>query len=196
MRNIAGLKSVAADPGRVEVPCRSATWGGSLRNLPIAFSFRLIYEILYLPRGVTLEIYGKRYIAVEWKLVQYVSPNGRKLIDDWRSSLTTTRTADLDTFLRNMAKKSRWAYPDLAALRGKNLKGLYELRWRSENGVPHRIGGYFAADHEFVMLIGWTHNKKKYDPPSALETLLQRRKNLLKGDATLDEFTILTSRTA
>jgi hypothetical protein len=142
-----------------------------------------------------LGIYEKSDDVVVWKLLQYVSPTGRKVIDDWRGSLTTVvRKADFDSFLRNLVKKSKWVYPDVGGLSGKHLKGLYELRWKSD-GVPHRIGGYFAADDEFVMLIGWTHNKKKYDPPTALELILTRKKNLKTGEAALCEYTILTGRT-
>jgi hypothetical protein len=146
-------------------------------------------------QGATLGIYEKSYTGVKWKLWQYISPMGNESITDWRSSLTVSNLADLDTFLRNMAKKSKWAYPDVGGLAGKPLKGLHELRWRGEQGVPHRIGGYFAADNEFVMLIGWTHNKKKYDPPSALESLQKRKNRVNTGEASLIEYPILTGRT-
>jgi hypothetical protein len=142
-----------------------------------------------------LGIYEKRDIDVKWRLLQYVSPTAeRRAIDDWRNSLTVVRRADLDVFLRNMVKKSSWAYPEIGGLSGKHFKGFRELRWRSENGVPHRIGGYFAADNEFVMLIGWTHNKRKYDPPSALESLVKRKKRINTKEATLCEFTVLAGR--
>jgi len=140
-------------------------------------------------------IYEKSDTVVVWCLFQYVSPNGRKTIEDWRNSLTPVRMADFDVFIRNMAKKSKWEYPEIGGLSGKHLKGLRELRWRSEK-VPHRIGGYFSAEDQFVMLIGWTHNAKKYDPPSALETLKTRRKNLTTGEASLCEYTIIASRRA
>jgi hypothetical protein len=125
---------------------------------------------------------------------------GRKAIDDWRSSLTTTCRADFDVFLRNLVKKSKWVYPDIGGLSGKHLKGLYELRWKGSNGVPHRIGGYFPTDtdNEFVMLAGWTHNKKKYDPPSTLESggiLVTRRNKLKTEEATLIGYSILTGHT-
>jgi hypothetical protein len=82
-----------------------------------------------------------------------------------------------------------WKNPDLGSLKGRHLKGLYELRWRSD-GVPHRIGGYFSADTEFVMLIGWTHNAKKYDPSSALDTIIDRRNKVKLGEATLHDYKI------
>jgi hypothetical protein len=139
-------------------------------------------------------IYEKSDTGVVWTLF-HTSLSGRSVIEDWRSSLTVPRQADFDVLIRNMIKKVNWVYSDVGALSGKRFKGLYELRWRSEK-VPHRIGGYFSADDEFVMLIGWTHNAKKYDPPSALETLLSRRKNLKTEDAKFCVYPISTSRAA
>lgn len=140
-------------------------------------------------------IYEKSDIGVVWKLLQYVSPMGRRAIDDWRADQTDAGKADLDVFLRNITKKSQWAYPDMSSLSGKHLKDFRELRWRS-GGVPHRIGGYFAAPDEFVMLIGWTHNAKKYTPPDALESLVKRRNRLIKGEASLCEYGIYTGTAA
>jgi hypothetical protein len=104
------------------------------------------------------------------------------------------RRADFDVFLRNLVRQSKWEYPDIKALSGKSLKGLRELRWKSEN-VPHRIGGYSPAGNEFVMLIGWTHNAKKYDPPSALEELPKRMKRVTNGEASTCVYEIITGRT-
>lgn len=140
-------------------------------------------------------IYEKSDTVVVWNLFQYVSPVGRKAIEDWRNSLTVSRRADFDVFLRNLIKRSKWEYPDIDSLSGKHLKGFLELRWRSEK-VPHRVGGYFSSDDEFVMLIGWTHNAKKYDPSSALDTLRLRKTKLSSGEASVCEYKIITSRTA
>lgn len=136
-------------------------------------------------------VYEKNDNSVVWKLLQYVSPSGRRTIDDWRASLSIPRQADCDVFLRNLVKMARWQRPDISGLSGKHLAGFYELRWRSQN-VPHRIGGYFSVNGVFVMLIGWTHNAKKYDPPTALELLISREKQLRREEATIDEFTVPT----
>jgi hypothetical protein len=148
-------------------------------------------------RPITPVIYEKYDDRVKWTLLEYVSPAGRGTITDWRDGLVSaSRKADLDSFLRNMVKKSNWCSPDITGLHGKHLKSLWELRWRSDNGVPHRIGGYFPDEIGiFVMLIGWTHNKKKYDPPSAMETILNRKNFVKTGAATLREYQILTGRT-
>lgn len=138
-------------------------------------------------------VYEKADVGVVWSLFQYVSPMRRRAIDDWRSGLSVTRRAEFDVFFRNLVKLPQWKHPDIGSLKGKQLSGFRELRWRSQN-VPHRVGGYFSAPDEFVMLIGWTHNARKYDPPTALEMLPKRKRQLQTGEATLNEFTVTTGR--
>jgi len=118
---------------------------------------------------------------------------GRKAIDDWRDGLLVQRRADCDVFLRNLVKLPKWRFPDVDSLTGRKFSGFYELRWKSQK-VPHRIGGYFGENGTFVMLVGWTHNAKKYDPPMALELLPKRKKQILTKEATTCVFTIFTGR--
>jgi hypothetical protein len=116
------------------------------------------------------------------------------MITDWRNGLqTATRKADFDSFLKLKVTDREWVSPDLRALKGKPLKGLYELRWRSD-GIPHRIGGYIEPPNTFVMLMGFTHNAKKYDPPTTFDTLVKRRKQILNREASLNEFKIFTGQ--
>jgi hypothetical protein len=130
--------------------------------------------------------------VVKWRLYEYVSPLERHSITEWRNGLkTAARKADLDTFLRIQVKIRDWVAPSVKPLSGKRWKGLFELRWKSD-GVPHRIGGYFAAPDEFVMLIGFTHNANKYDPSEALEkTILQRKRQIQNGEASLSEYKVI-----
>ena len=94
--------------------------------------------------------------------------------------------------LQLLVKMSIWNHPDLKALSGHHLKGLYELRWKGVGGVPHRVGGYFSAPNEFVMLIGWTHKGNIYDPPSVFDSITNRRKKLSTGVARTREYNIFT----
>ena len=69
-------------------------------------------------------------MVLKWKLLQYQSGNERKAIDDWRRKLTVgLPRADMDTFLRTMAKKDKWEYPDIGSVKGKKYReqGLLEL---------------------------------------------------------------------
>jgi hypothetical protein len=79
---------------------------------------------------------------IKWRLLQYVSPMGRAALEDWRKSLPIgAPRADLDHFLKLMAKSAVWEYPDIDTLKSERYAGLTELRWKSGR-KPHRIFGY------------------------------------------------------
>lgn len=140
--------------------------------------------------GGFLTTYEKSDSIRKWGLYQYISPNGRGAIDDWRKSLPIGNPrADLDTFLRDMVKKDKWEPPDITALQGEPYRELTELRWRSGR-VPHRIFGYELRDHEYGMLIGCTH-RNTYDPPGAWETLLVRKKQIQNNEASFGEYKLI-----
>jgi hypothetical protein len=97
----------------------------------------------------------------------------------------------LDGFLKIMVKLKDWEYPDINALQGKRFAGLTELRWKSGR-KPHRIFGYQSNNLEYTMLIGCTHDKKKYDPPDAMETARRRKIEIESGEASTHEYQLLT----
>jgi hypothetical protein len=133
-----------------------------------------------------------RIMIKKWRLYEYVSPNGRRAIYDWRRSLPIgDPRADLDTFLRDMVKIDIWEPPQLEALHGAQ-QGLTELRWKSGR-LPHRILGYQPGDHEYLMLIGCTH-RESYDPQGALETVLVRRRQIQEHEASIDEYQLILNR--
>jgi len=139
-------------------------------------------------------------MAYRWRFFQYESPSGRRSIDDWRNHMAVgLPRADLDTFLKLLAKSERWSSPDIAALHGKRYRGLTELRWRSGR-VPYRLLGYArrqpeeALLGEYVLLIGCTHNARKYDPPSALESARRYREEILEGKARICDYKLITDQ--
>ena len=97
----------------------------------------------------------------------------------------------MDTFLKNLVKLRTWEYPVIDSLKGERFRGLSELRWKSGR-TPHRILGYEFGEFEYLMLVGCTHNERKYNPPDALETALRRRKEIEQGRATFCEYRLIT----
>ncbi len=63
-----------------------------------------------------------------------------------------------------------------------------------QKGVPHRLFGYTIADHQYLLLIGCTHNAKKYEPPDAMETARKRREQINNQEATFVEYKLIFSR--
>ena len=121
-------------------------------------------------------------MMVKWKLLQYMSPMGRAAIADWRKCLPVgAPKADLDQFLRLMVKLRDWEYPDIDTLKGGRYSGITELRWKSGR-----------KSHQYTMLIGCTHDKKKYDPRDAMETAWRRKREIESGEASTREYQLLT----
>lgn len=117
-----------------------------------------------------------------WRFEQFRSANGRDAIDDWRKGLSPGRRAVMDLFMDRIAKMQGWSSGTCDPLTG--YSGYWELRWTAEK-VEHRIFGYYAGPLKFVMLIGCTHKGKVYDPPSAFQTMLDRKGKLTRGEGTL-----------
>lgn len=98
----------------------------------------------------------------------------------------------MDQFLKTLSKKKTWEYPDIVWLKGKNYSGLSELRWKSER-IPHRLLGYALSHDQYLVLIGCTHNSKKYDPPEAMESARERRRQIENHEASFDEYKLVTN---
>jgi hypothetical protein len=143
--------------------------------------------------------------SIKWRLEEYVSPMGRKAIADWRKKLAVgAPKAFLDKFLKDRVKEAKWGYPVIDGLKGEKYQGLSELRWRC--GRPHRIIGYSLNTPKidgpkeeqhagvFVMLIGCTHDGKKYYPTECLDSASDRKKEIEQGKASTIEYILPIDR--
>lgn len=119
----------------------------------------------------------------------YVSPAGNDKIADWYADLSVQRKADADEFLKNMrkTKSDEWQMPNyrrkmrpIKGVKDRDVKGLGELRWTSEN-VEHRLLGFFHGGSWYA-LIGCTHKGNVYDPANALVTAVKRKKEVENGE--------------
>ena len=72
----------------------------------------------------------------------------------------------------------------------KGHSGCWELRWTAEK-VEHRMFGYYGGPSLFVMLVGCTHKGKIYDPPSAFQTMEDRRGKIKAGEGSLSIYELL-----
>ena len=105
----------------------------------------------------------------------YVASNGTNYIERWfKSELTEQQRSDLDELIGVLEKQKNWGLPDYRQLKGKH-SALGEVRLRAK--PPIRLIGY-KRDSEFILLIGCKHKDQIYDPPTALDTALSRKKDL------------------
>ena len=87
-----------------------------------------------------------------------------------------------DMYMDRYSKLSEWDTGWHKPL--TNHKGCSELRFKAEK-VQHRILGYIASPKCFAMLVGCTHKQKVYDPPSAFDTLDDRKSKIARGEGAL-----------
>lgn len=191
--------------------CRRRSEGERRQSIwpSTAFSFysvksKIVYtllRILSLLVGDSLAIYEKADNLLDsrkWLFRQYVSPMGRKVIEDWRKDMSDASfRSDFDTFLRRLAKMESWPGGFIDSIKGKPNKRLTELRWTSGK-IEHRIVGYQVEDtngrHQYLMLIGCTHKGRVYTPANALTSAVDRRTRLIAGEATSSEYQLIADR--
>src|SRR5579872_2106277 len=188
------FRAVQGHPGRSRFPEKPLPeWSA---KDTVRFFLAVAYLIFRIANqdGSVLKIYDKYDRYLGWEFFQYVSPMGRRVIDDWRKTLPVgPARADMDYFLKSLAKKARWEFPDIDTLKGKPLKGLTELRWKSA-GVPHRLFGYQIGNCQYLFLIGCTHgDKNKYDPRGAKETAAIRRDQIQRREATYAQYPLISN---
>jgi hypothetical protein len=123
-----------------------------------------------------------------WTFKQFRSASGRDAIADWRKGLSPARRAVLDIFMDRIAKMKAWPTGICDPIRG--YSGYWELRWTAEK-VEHRIFGYYAGQLSFAMLIGCTHKGKVYDPPSAFETMQDRKSKITNKEGSLSTYELV-----
>ncbi len=122
-----------------------------------------------------------------WTFKDYVSPAGVNDVKGWYAALSKKGRARLDAILEHLEASQSWGGQEFKRLSGGKYQGLGEVRFKDE-GIPHRlIGMNGPGKGEYTFLIGCSHKDDRYDPPSALDTAVDRRKLLEAGRATTDE---------
>ena len=114
-----------------------------------------------------------------WSLFEYGLSVKAKVITNWRIDLSVQAKADMDVFLSDLVKSERWKPPKIDSLRGD--KGLLELRWKSSEGVQHRIFGEYDGEKKFSMYVGCTHKGKVYKPSDPFKLARERRRDRNNG---------------
>lgn len=122
-----------------------------------------------------------------WTFRDYISPTGVNDVRPWCDELSVKAQARLDAILEHMGAMKSWGGKEFKRLSGDAYQGLGEIRF-NDGGVPHRlIGTNGPGKGEYTFLIGCTHKDKVYDPPNAMDTAAQRRKQLESGKASTSE---------
>lgn len=114
-----------------------------------------------------------------WTFRFYKSATGRPVMRDWYDQQADEVQAKFDTVLEYLSQREHheWGRPEFAPLKGKHA-GLGELRFDFAK-IEYRPIGCFGPDRsDFTILVGATKKGRNYDPRSALDTALERKKSV------------------
>ena len=116
-----------------------------------------------------------------WVFLDYVSPGGNNLVSKWsKKKLSVGEREDFETLLKVMAKQARWEARDFKTISG--FPGLGEIRWKSSQRTPLRVAGTKGPkEGQYILLIGFSHKERVYDPPDPFNTAKDRKKTLDNG---------------
>jgi hypothetical protein len=116
--------------------------------------------------------------------MDYCSPAGNNLIQEWYEDLLPQARADFDTTLKTLAIASEWR--ELKQFKALG-KGLGEIRFKS-GGVQYRPAGYFGPGaRTFSIYVGCHKKQNIYDPPNAFELAAKRKAKVEAGEGSLCE---------
>lgn len=120
---------------------------------------------------------------VEWNFRVYVSPTGRK---DVQQTIDDYDDYAREAFIRAVehlaiTPKNQWQEPQAKKL--KNEDPIYEIRYKADSRATRALG-YFAQDGcTFVVVLVCFHKGRVYTPPGAFKSAHSRIGQIQKGTA-------------
>lgn len=119
-----------------------------------------------------------------WKFMDYCSPAGNNLIQEWYENLPPQARADFDTTLKTLSITLNWR--DLQQFKSLK-KGLGEIRFKSA-GIQYRPAGYFGpGTRTFTIYVGCHKKQNIYVPPDAFNLAAKRKAKIEAGEGSLRE---------
>lgn len=129
-----------------------------------------------------------------WRYWDFVYLNDTNPIEVWYGTLAEDIQDTFDTLLKNNQKtKSPLQWTGFRKyLHGGDLQkyGVWELEFKGEDGLAHRLMGVFDGAKKAIFLIGCYHKDGNYTPSNALETAADRAKWLDQKKAKTHERTV------
>jgi len=116
--------------------------------------------------------------------MDYCSPAGNNLIEQWYWDLPEEAQAEFDVTLKTLSITEDWrGMSEFKVLGG----GLGEIRFRSGN-IQYRPAGYFGPGARcFSIYVGCHKKGEIYKPPDAFDLAAKRRALVQRGEARLRE---------
>jgi len=120
-----------------------------------------------------------------WRFVDYCSPAGNNLIEEWYLDLPEEAQAEFDVTLKILSITEDWR--GLSEFDSLGRERLCEIRFRAEH-VQYRPAGWFGPGPRcFSIYVGCQKKGRIYSPPDAFDLAMKRRSKVVRGEATLRE---------
>lgn len=127
--------------------------------------------------------------TARWKFYDFVQPNDKNPIEDWKDELSEYGQELFDTTLKNCSKIEK--KEDWSAFRGslKGVKGpIWEIGFKADRR-QYRVFCVHRKENtrQVILLIGCYHKQRAYHPRNAIKTAEKRYKQLIRGEAKISE---------
>ena len=120
-----------------------------------------------------------------WKFMDYCSPAGNDLIEEWYLDLPEEAQAEFDVTLKALSIVEDWR--EMSEFDSLGREGLCEIRFKSAN-VQYRPAGFFGPGAKcFSIYVGCQKKGKVYSPPDAFDLAIKRKGKVARREASLRE---------
>ena len=120
-----------------------------------------------------------------WRFMDYCSPAGNNLIEEWYWDQPVEAQADFDVTLKTLSIVEDWR--GISEFEALGRDGLCEIKFKSGK-VQYRPAGFFGPGPKcFSIYVGCSKKGTHYKPPDAFDLAIKRRGNVLRGEASLRE---------
>jgi hypothetical protein len=117
--------------------------------------------------------------------MDYCSPAGNNLIEEWYLSLPEEAQAEFDVTLKILSITHEWR--GLSEFDNLGRDGLCEIRFKAGK-IQYRPAGFFGPGPKcFSIYVGCYKKGKIYNPPDAFDLAKKRMGRVMRGEATLRE---------
>lgn len=120
-----------------------------------------------------------------WRFMDYCSPAGKNLIEEWRLDLPEEAQAEFDVTLKTLSISEDWR--PMWEFENLGREGLCEIRFKSGK-VQYRPAGFFGPGaRTFSIYVGCQKKGKVYNPPDAFDLAMKRKRMVERREAYLIE---------
>jgi hypothetical protein len=117
--------------------------------------------------------------------MDYCSPAGNDLIEEWYLDLADEAQTEFDVTLKILSIAEDWR--GMAEFKSLGLEGLHEIRFKALN-VQYRPAGYFGPGAKcFSIYVGCKKKGSIYTPPDAFDLAAKRKGKVSRREAFLRE---------